>query len=135
MGGGGAPDGLGGGGGGEGVYSSQLPNVFHSPNEQPPSVKAAPQNPLPVEPQSQEPQPGMGIASAPPLEGNGPILGAQPARGGDLLYETPVDTSLPESGQEQPAVVTRWRIVQIGLGLLAVITGLAAYFLRRNAAR
>lgn len=77
---------------------------------------------------------------AAPLEGTGPILGVRPTEEmGKIVVDSGVDQDLygSNSGQSQPGqapsfFVRNLGIIQVGLLVLVLGTGLAAFFLRRR---
>ena len=143
---GGVVEGRGGGGGDGGMIIEQLPNVFNPPV---PIYPDAPKGgagmeeaePQEVEPQEAEPPAGeeerTAIAEVPEMEGTGPILGVPSEDEAGRLLEPladPVrDLAVENYGIEQESQDSLL-VVQIGLGLLALITGAAAFILRKRAA-
>lgn len=121
--------GMGGGGDGGGLVN-QPPYVY---------IPLAPIEPAPPVEGGEPAPPGeeerSAIARAPEIEGTGPILGVPPVeKSGELLkpLEQPADNMLVETYGLQAGPENRLLIVQIGLGLLALITGVAAFIVRRK---
>lgn len=136
-------NGLGGGGRGGGNETGtieQLPNVFNPPV---PLDPAAPKGSPGQEDGGEMPAPPAGdeerstTAQAPEVEGTGPILGVPAEENSGELLEPlaqSVDDGIAETYGLQEGPENNLLIVQIGLGLLALSTGVAAYILRRKAA-
>jgi hypothetical protein len=90
---------------------------------------AAPGTPAPEAPSPEEPAPSAKMAPAEPVTGTADL-----AAGSELASESgPAGGGPPaETGDAAPADTRLWRIAEALLAALALITGLAAFFLRRT---
>jgi hypothetical protein len=120
----------------EGMPAPAEEYVYEEPAEEPaeaPSVAAAP----PVEEPSASLDSKARIdENIEPLVGTGPILGVAPVeeQGAMNLKSAAPDTIMLQEDQQQAAQPdSTWLILQIGLVLVAIGTGIAALYLRRKA--
>lgn len=118
------------------------PNIYHPPEvTSPRAAKPPPLGSAGPEEQPEEPAEGdpgtVTNDAAEPIEGTGPILGVPPAEErGERLLKGEAEAFVAEAAADEDEIAglenQTWRIAQIGLAVVALLTGLGAWYIHRR---
>jgi len=122
-------------------FSTSNPSIVSAPSETPPELHPT-KIPPAVQP-TEAPAATSAPALAAPLTGEGPILGIRPTQEmGKIVIDQGADQTSRELASQQPTphstspetsfVSRNLIVIQVGLVVLALVAGLAAFFLRRR---